>query len=145
MLTFAQSARRWIEPLLNLRAGGEVRVRFLTPATDPAAELGLLPAPPDAFVDYLAPNWHVRELATEELMTTAGQLRQGAREVLLSEAFAQSVAAAQGLISSNQVFDAAAGLVISEEICRIAAAKPMQSGGEIYAWQILCDAPLPAG
>jgi hypothetical protein len=144
MLNYAQSARRWVEPLLMLRVGGEVAIRFLTPTTDPAAELGIVPSPPDSFVDYVAPSSYARELAVEELATTSGMLRQGAREMLLSEAFAQSVAASQGLQNSQEVFEGAAGLVFGGTICRIAGFKPMQCGAEIYAWQLLCDAPLPA-
>ena len=144
MLSYAQSARRWIEPLLMLRVGGEVAIRFLTPTTDPAAELGIVPSPPDSFVDYVAPSSHARELAVEELATTSGMLRQGAREVLLGEEFAQAVAAAQGLESSQEMFEAAAGVLFGGAICRIAGFKPMQCGAEIYAWQLLCDAPLPA-
>jgi hypothetical protein len=144
MLTYAPSARRWVEPLLNLRAGGVVSIRFLTPVTDPAADLGIVPAPPDSFVDYPAPNSHVRELEADELATSAGQLRQGAREVLLSDAFALSVAASQGLASVQEMLEAAAGLLINSQICKIAAIRPMQCGAEVYAWQLLCHAPLPA-
>jgi hypothetical protein len=119
-------------------------LRFLTPVTDPAAELGIVPAPPDSFVDYVAPGSHVRELNAEELATTAGQLRQGAREVLLSDAFARTVAASQGQATAKEMFEAAAGLLISSMICRIVSVKPLQHAAEVYAWQLLCDAPLEA-
>lgn len=142
MLDFAQAARRWIEPLLALRSGGPVALRFLAATADPAAELGLPPAAPDSFADYAAPASYVRELSEDELSLLAGRLRQGAREVLLSDAFVASVAAAQGLLSQKEVFEAAAGVLIGGQICRIVRIKPLAAGSQVYAWQLLCDAPL---
>jgi hypothetical protein len=142
MLGYSPAARRWVEPLLSLRAGGAVTLRFLAPATDPASELGISPDAPDSFVDYAAPRSYARELTGEELQTLAGQFRQGAREILLSDEFSRSVAAAQGLMTSKEVFESAAGVVISGEICRIRSIRPLDAGDETYAWQLLCDAPL---
>jgi len=144
MLDYAAAARRWVEPLLAIRVGGSVTIRFLAPSTDPAGELGIVPADPDSYVDYSAPNSYVRELTADELQTVAGQFRQGAREVLLSDAFARSVAAAQGLDTAKQMFEAAAGVVVGGQICRIRSIKPLDNGAETYAWQLLCDAPLEA-
>lgn len=142
MLGYSPAARRWVEPLLSLRAGGSVILRFLAPTADPASELGILPDAPDSAVDYAAPRSYVRELTSEELQTLAGQFRQGAREVLLSDEFARSVAAGQGLDTSKQVFESAAGVVIGGQICRIHSIRPLDAGEETYAWQLLCDAPL---
>jgi hypothetical protein len=133
-----------VEPLLALRAGGSVTLRFLAPVTDPASELGILRDAPDSPVDYAAPRSYARELAAEELQSLAGQFRQGAREILLSDEFARSVAAAQGLDASKQVFESAAGLLIAGQICRIRSIRPLDAGDETYAWQLLCDAPLEA-
>jgi hypothetical protein len=144
MLAYSAAARRWIEPLLALRAGGAVTLRFLAPLSDPAGELGILPDAPDSPVDYPAPRSFARELTADELQTLAGQFRQGAREILLSETFAAAVAAAQALDTSKQVFESAAGILIGGEICRIRSIRPLQAGDEIYAWQLLCDAPLEA-
>ncbi len=144
MLGCSSAARRWIEPLLALRAGGAVTLRFLAPLTDPTGELGILPDAPDSFVDYPAPRSFVHELTAEELQTLAGQFRQGAREVLLSDEFARSIAAAQGLDTSLDVFESAAGLVIRGQICRIRSIWPLDNTDETYAWQLLCDAPLEA-
>lgn len=119
-------------------------LRFLAPVTDPASELGILPDAPDSPVDYLAPRSCARELTAEELQTLAGQFRQGAREILLSDEFARSVAAAQGLDTSKQVFESAAGMLIGGQICRIRSIRPLDAGDETYAWQLLCDAPLEA-
>ncbi len=142
MLGYSPAARRWVEPLLSLRAGGSVTLRFLTPTADPASELGILPDAPDSVVDFAAPRSYVRELTDEELQTLAGQFRQGAREVLLGDEFGRSVAAAQGLITSKEVFESAAGVVIGGQICRIRSIRPLDAGDETYAWQLLCDAPL---
>ncbi len=144
MLGYSPAARRWVEPLLALRAGGSVTLRFLSPTTDPASELGILPDAPDSPVDYPAPRSYARELTAEELQTLAGQFRQGAREILLSDEFARSVAAAQGLDTSKQVFESAAGMLIAGQICRIRSIRPLDAGDETYAWQLLCDAPLEA-
>lgn len=144
MALYTKAARRWIEPLLLLNVGPSVALRFLTPVAGTDAELGIVPPGTDTYADYPAPSSYVRELAVEELITLAGQFRQGAREVLLSDAFAQSVAAAQGNATPREMFEAAAGLVIGAEICRIRSIKPLEAGDETYAWQLLCDAPLEA-
>lgn len=119
-------------------------MRFLAPNADPAGELGILPTAPDSFVDYSAPRSYVRELTGDELQTFAGQFRRGAREVLLNDEFVQSVSASQGLGTSKEVFETAAGLVIGGQVCRIKSVKPLETGDETYAWQLLCDAPLEA-
>ena len=144
MQLYSKAARRWIEPLLVLGVGEAVALRFLPANSDPSSDLGLVSPGADSFADYPAPSWYVRELTAEELAVLAGQLRQGAREVLLSNAFARSVAAAQGFESARQMFEAAAGLLIRGQICRISAIKPMDAGGETYGWQLLCDAALEA-
>ena len=144
MAFYSKAARRWVEPLLALNVGGSVALRFLSPNPSPEAELGILPSGADTFIDYVAPSSYVRELTAEELATLAGQFRQGAREVLLSDAFAQSVAAAQGQETVQQMFEAAAGLLIDGQICRIRGIKHLEIGNETYAWQLLCDAPLEA-
>lgn len=144
MQLYSKTARRWIEPLLALGVGEVVAVRFLPAASDPSGDLGLVSPAVDSFIDYPPPSWYVRELTAEELTVLAGQLRQGAREVLLSDAFARSVAAAQGLETARQMFEAATGLLIRGQICRISAIKPMDAGGETYGWQLLCDAALEA-
>jgi hypothetical protein len=144
MTLYSKAARRWIEPLLLLNVGPAVALRFLAPAADSDVELGIVPAGADTYIDYPAPNSYVRELSVEELVTLAGQFRQGAREVLLSDAFAQSVASAQGLTSAKEAFEKAAGLLIGGQICRIRGIKPLEAGDEAYAWQLLCDAPLDA-
>lgn len=144
MTDYSQAARRWAEPLLDLRAGGSVMLRFLGPNADLAADLGIVPLAADGYFDYPAPSSYVRELAAEELATTAGQLRQGARQVILSDAFALSVSAAQGHADTREMFEAAAGLVMSGQICRIVSFKTMTCGDEVFAWELLCDAPLEA-
>jgi hypothetical protein len=144
MPDYTQAARRWAAPLLALRAGGEVALRFHSPLDDPAGELGLVPDAPDSFADYVAPESHVRELDAEELATLAGQFRRGAREVLLSDAFAQNVAAAQGFTSVTEMLERAAGALISGKICRIRSFAPLDAGRGTYAWRLLCDAPLDA-
>ena len=144
MLDYGRAARHWIEPLLALGVGGRVTVRFLAPVTDPTGELGILPSAPDSFLDYPAANSFVRELRAEEIATLAGQLRQGAREVLLSDTFAASVAAAQGQVTAKEMFEAAAGLLINGQICRIHTIRPLDLGDDVYAWQLVCDAPLEA-
>lgn len=144
MAFYSKAARRWVEPLLAAGAGGSVTVRFLSPVSAPDADLGIVPPGADTYLDYPAPSSYTRELTVEELVTLAGQFRQGAREVLLSDAFALSVAAAQGHATVSEMFAAAAGLVISGEICRIRSFKPLDAGEETYAWQLLCDAPLEA-
>lgn len=144
MTFYSKTARRWVEPLLLLGVGASVALRFLAPATDPEAELGIIPQGSETYTDYPAPSSYVRELSVEELVTLAGQFRQGAREVLLSDAFAANVAAAQGHEAPKQMFEAAAGLVIGGQICRIRSIKPLDAGDETYAWQLLCDAPLEA-
>lgn len=142
MSNYTQAARRWIEPLLALGVGGSVAVRFLAPTGATSSELGIVPSAPESPVDYAAANSFVRELRSEEIATLGGQLRLGAREVLLSAAFVDSVAAAQGLFTAKDVFDAAAGLLIGNQICRIHTVQPMDLGDGEYAWQLLCDAPL---
>jgi hypothetical protein len=144
MTDYSRAALRWVEPLLALGVGGPLALRFVAPAADPAHELGIVPTGTDSFVDYPTSNAYVRELTAEELATLAGQFRQGAREVLLSHSFAQSVAAAQGLATAKEMFEAAAGLLIGGQICRIRSIKPLDAGEETYAWQLLCDAPLEA-
>jgi hypothetical protein len=108
MPIYSKAARRWVEPLLALGAGGRVTLRFLAANADAASELGIVP------------------------------------EALLSDAFAQSVAAAQGLPTPREMFEAAAGVVLDGRVSRIRAIKPLAAGDEIYAWQLLCDAPLEA-
>jgi len=144
MLLYSKAARRWVEPLLALGVGGTVTLRFLTPVAGTEAELGIVPPGEETFVDHVAPSSYVRELTVEELATLAGQFRQGAREVLLSDNFARPVAAAQGLHSEAAALEAAAGLVIGGQLCRIRSIRPLRAGDEIYAWQLLCDAPLEA-
>ena len=143
MPIYSKAARRWVEPLLVLGAGGRVTLRFLAPVTDPAAELGIVPDAPESYADYPAPSSYTRELTAEEITTLGGQLRQGAREVLFSDAFAQSIAAAQEYATPREMFEAA-GVLISGQICRIRSIKPLEAGDETYAWQLLCDAPLEA-
>jgi hypothetical protein len=144
MLDYNRAARRWVEPLLGLAVGGSVALRFLAPLADPAGELGIIPGGAGTYLDYLAANSYVRELRTEEIAALGGQLRQGAREVLLSGAFAESVAAAQGLNTAREMFEAASGVLIGGQVCRIHTLKPLDAGEEVYAWQLLCDAPLEA-
>ncbi len=144
MPNYSKAARRWVEPLLGLSVGGDVVVRFLAPVTDPASDLGIVAAGAGTYLDFPAPGSYVRELTAEEIATLAGQFRQGAREVLLGDAFAQSVAAARGLGAARDVFDTAAGLVIDGQICRIRSSKPLDAGDGTYAWQLWCDAPLDA-
>ena len=144
MPNYSRAARRWVEPLLGLAVGGSVAIRFLAPVTDPAGELGIIPSGPGTYTDHTAPGSFVRELMAEELATLAGQFRQGAREVLLSDDFAQSVAAAQSVTGAKEMFEVAAGLLIDGQICRIWSIKPLDAGNETYAWQLLCDAPLQA-
>ena len=144
MSNYTEAGRRWIEPLLALGVGGRVAVRFLLPTGTSSSELGIVPSAPDSPVDYPAANSFVRELRAEEIVTLGGQLRLGAREVLLSAALVESVAAAQGLFTAKEVFDAAAGLLINGQICRIHTVQPLDLGDGEYAWQLLCDAPLDA-
>jgi hypothetical protein len=144
MTDYSQSARHALAPLLRLRSGGPVALRFLAPLADPAGELGIVPDAPETFTDYLAPDSHVRELDGDELSTLAGQFRQGAREVLLSDTFAQNVTAAQGLDSVAQMFEAAAGALLGGQVCRIRSFRPLRAGDGVYAWQLLCDSPLEA-
>jgi hypothetical protein len=144
MTLYSKSARRWIEPLLLLNVGPAVALRFLAPAAGADVELGIVPSGADTYIDYPAPSSYVRELSVEELVTLAGQFRQGAREILLSDVFAQSVASAQGLTTAKEAFEAAAGLLIGGQICRIRGIKPLEAGEEPYAWQLICDAPLDA-
>ena len=144
MIAYERAARRWIEPLLALGVGGSVTVRFLAPLPGSAGELGIVPPGGSTYIDYPAAHSFVRELKTEEISILGGQLRQGAREVLLSDAFADSVAAAQGHLSVREMFEAASGLLINEQICRIHTIRPLDLGDEVYAWQLVCDAPLDA-
>lgn len=144
MSSFTQAGRRWIEPLLALGVGGSVALRFLVPTGSAESELGLVPSTEDP-VDYPAASSFVRELRADEIATLGGRLRMGAREVLLSAAFVDSVAAAQGLFTAKEVFDAAAGMRIGNQVCRIQQARPLDLGSGEYAWQLLCDAPLDAG
>ena len=144
MTLYSKAARRWVEPLLMMGVGGSVALRFLAPAANLDAELGIVPQGSDTYTDYPATSSYVRELSVEELVTLAGQFRQGAREVLLSEGFAASVAAAQGYESAQEMLEAAAGLVIGGQICRIHSIKPLKAGDDTFAWQVLCDAPLEA-
>ena len=141
---YSRATLRWIEPLLALGVGGSVALRFVGPPVEEAAELGIVAPSTDGFVDYPTSNSHVRELTDQELVTSAGQFRQGAREVLLSHSFAQSVAAAQGVPSVKEMFEGATGLLIAGQICRVRSLKPLSTGGETYAWQLICDAPLEA-
>jgi hypothetical protein len=144
MLLQSKTAQRWIEPLLALGVGESVAVRFFSAEAAVNTDLGIVAPGADTFTDYPAPSWYVRELSAQELELLAGQYRVGTREVLLSEAFASGVAAAQGAGNSRQMFEAAAGLLIGGHICRIAGIKPLDSGGATYAWQLLCDAPVEA-
>ncbi len=144
MQLYSKAARRWLQPLLALGVGEAVSLRFLPVSSNPSSDLGLVAPGGDSFIDYPAPSWYVRELTSEELAVLAGQLRQGAREVLLSDSFARSVAAAQGKESARLMFEAAAGLLIRGQICRISAIKPLDAGGETYGWQLFCDAALEA-
>jgi hypothetical protein len=142
MPDFTQAARRWVAPLLALRVGGDVALRFLAPLADTHGELGLAPDAPESFTEYAAPESHVRELNAEELSTLAGQFRQGAREILLNNAFAENVTAAQGLDGVPQMFEAAAGALIGGQLCRILSFEPLDVGDGPFAWRLLCDAPL---
>lgn len=144
MAYYSKAVRRWVEPLLAPGAGGSIAVRFLAPTAGAAADLGIVAPGPDTYTDYHASSSYVRELTAEEIVTLAGQFRQGAREVVLSDSFALSVASAEGRETARQMFEAAAGLVISGQICRIRSIKPLEVGDEKYAWQLLCDAPLEA-
>ena len=144
MAFYSKAARRWVEPLLLLGVGPAVVLRFLAPVVGADAELGIVPTDAGSYADYPAPSSYVRELSVEELVTLAGQFRQGAREVLLSDTFAHSVSAAQVHETPLEMFQAAAGLVISGQICRIRSIKALDAGDETYAWQLLCDAPLEA-
>jgi hypothetical protein len=144
MSSYTQTGRRWIEPLLALGVGGSVALRFLVPTGSAASELGIVPTDPDSPVDYAAASSYARELRADEIATLGGRLRLGAREVLLSAAFVDSVAAAQGLFTAKEVFDAAAGLLVAGQVCRIHEARPLDLGDGEYAWQLLCDAPLDA-
>jgi hypothetical protein len=145
MSAYAKTARRWIEPLLGLGAGGHVIVRFLAASADPASELGLVGPGDGTFTDYVAPSAWSRELTGEELQTLGGQFRQGAREVVLTDRFLRNVAAAQGHERVEETLAAAAGLVIRNQLCRIRRFRPLDTGHETYAWQLLCDTPLELG
>lgn len=142
MSTFTQAGRRWIEPLLALGVGGSVALRFLVPTGTATSELGIVPSGAASPVDYPAPSSFVRELRADEIATLGGRLRMGAREVLLSAVFVDSVGAAQGLFTAREVFDSAAGVLIGGQVCRIQEARPLDLGSGEYAWQLLCDAPL---
>jgi hypothetical protein len=144
MLHYSKAARRWVEPLLALGVGGRVALRFLAAGADSQADLGILSADDTGFRDYLAPASYVRELTAEEIQTLAGMFRHGAREVLLGAGFAEETAAAEGRATAQEMFEAAAGVVIAGQICRIRSIKPLAAGDEIYAWQLFCDAPLEA-
>lgn len=144
MLPYSKAARRWVEPLLALGVGGRVALRFLAAGTGPEAELGILPPDDTGFRDYPAPASYVRELTAEEIQTLAGMFRHGAREVILGAGFADETAAAEGRATALEMFEAAAGILIAGQICRIRSIKPLAAGDEIYAWQLLCDAPLEA-
>lgn len=142
MSGYTQAGRRWIEPLLALSVGGSVALRFLVPTGSAASELGIVPSGAASPADYPASHSFVRELRADEIATLGGRLRMGAREVLLSAAFVDSVAAAQGLFTAREVFDSAAGVLIGGQVCRIQQARPLDVGSGEYAWQLLCDAPL---
>ena len=144
MPSYSKAMQRWVEPLLALGVGGSVALRFLAETAGANAELGIVPSGADSYSDYPAASSFVRELSVDELVTLAGQFRQGAREVLLSDAFAADVAAAQGHETVPEMFEAAAGLLIGRQICRIHSIKPLDAGEETYAWRLLCDAPLEA-
>ncbi|MBI3405732.1 MAG: hypothetical protein HY046_09780, partial [Acidobacteria bacterium] len=73
MPNYSAAARRWIEPLLGLSVGGDVSLRFLSPSSDPAGDLGILSAGAGTFLDYPAPGSYVRDLTAEEIATLAGQ------------------------------------------------------------------------
>lgn len=145
MPTYAKTARRWIEPLLGPGAGGQAILRFLAPSADLSTELGIVGPGDAAFTDYVAPSAWTRELTGEELKTLGGQFRQGTREVVLTDRFLSSVAAAQGHERVEDALVAAAGLVIRNQLCRIRRFRPLDTGNETYAWQLLCDAPLELG
>ncbi len=145
MSAYVKTARRWIEPLLGPRVGGHVILRFLAPSADQSTELGIVGPGDAAFTDYVAPNAWTRELAGEELETLGGQFRQGTREVMLTDRFLSSVAAAQGHERVEDALAAAAGVVIRNQLCRIRRFRPLDAGNETYAWQLLCDAPLELG
>lgn len=144
MSSYTQAGRRWIEPLLALGVGGSVALRFLIPTGSAESELGIIPPGAAGPVDYAAASSFVRELRADEIATLGGRLRLGAREVLLSSGFVESVAAAQGLLAAKEVFDAAAGLVMGGQVCRIHEVRPLDLGDGEFAWQLLCDAPLEA-
>lgn len=144
MTSYSQAAKRWIEPLLALNVGGSVTLRFLAPTAAQGSELGMVGPGAGTYSDYLAPSSYVRELTAEEINTHAGQLRQGAREVLLSDEFVKSIANAQGQPTVEKMLEAAAGALIGGQICRIRSFRPLDVGEEAYAWQLLCDAPLEA-
>lgn len=145
MPAYARTARRWIEPLLGSGAGGHVTLRFLVPSANPGTELGIVGPGDAAFTDYVAQGAWTRELTGEELETLGGQFRQGAREVVLADRFLSSVAAAQGHERVEDALAAAAGVVIRNQLCRIRRFRPLDTGNETYAWQLLCDAPLELG
>jgi len=144
MTPYSRAALRWVEPLLALGVGGAVALRFVeaTPGADD--DLGIVAPGTESFFDYPAPASYVRELTGEEIASLGAQFRQGAREVLLSHGFAESVAAAQGQLSVREMFEAAAGVLLSGQICRIRSIQPVEAGGAPFAWQLLCDAPLEA-
>lgn len=141
-LDYHSTARHWIEPLLALNVGGAVALRFLAPLAGSQGELGIVPVGASTYIDYAAARSYVRELKAEEIATLGGIVRMGAREVLLSDAFATSVSAAQGVTTAKEMFETAAGALISGQICRIQSVRPLDIGDGVYAWQLLCDAPL---
>jgi hypothetical protein len=142
MTTYTNAARQWVEPLLAMNVGGEVVLRFLSPLAGSAGELGIVPPGANTYLDYPVAHSYVRELVVQELAVFGGQLRQGAREVMLSDAFVQSVAAAQGLATAREALEAAAGVVVEGRVSRVHSIQPLDIGEGAYAWQLLCDAPL---
>lgn len=143
-IDYHNTARHWIEPLLALNVGGAVTLRFLAPLAGSQGELGIVPAGTNTYVDYPAPRSYVRVLAAEEIATLGGIVRTGAHEVLLSDAFGASVAAAQGHLTVKEMLEAAAGVLLEGQICRIQSVRTLDIGAGAYAWQLLCDAPLDA-
>lgn len=141
-LDYTNAARHWIEPLLALNVGGAITLRFLAPFAGTDGELGIVPPGAGTYVDYPASRSYVRKLKADEITILGGIVRQGAREVLLSDAWATSVAAAQGIATVEEMFEAAAGVLVEGQICRIQAAQSLDIGDGAYAWQLLCDAPL---
>lgn len=137
-------ARHWIEPLLALNAGGAVSIRFLSPLGGNEAELGIVPGGANTYLDYPASRSYARPLTADEIATLGGIVRLGAHEILLSDAFAQSVAASQGIASVPEMFETAAGILMQNKICRIQSIRALDIGSGAYAWELVCDAPLDA-